>query len=90
MILTLWSPSTEAHCHIYRVWRYPKPQQCFVALAPEHTRLQQPKRLETPEQTAPKAEQITFPLPALDFERCQEGDERLRAIAFLRGLSNGP
>ena len=34
-ILTITSEcaTSAPRCHIYRVWRYPKPQRCFIALA---------------------------------------------------------
>jgi hypothetical protein len=43
-----------------------------------------------PEQVRMKIERITFPLPTLDFEPCQEEESgRLRGIAFLRALGDG-
>jgi hypothetical protein len=29
-----FAPSDAQACHLHRVWRYPWPQRCYVALAP--------------------------------------------------------
>ncbi len=83
LVTTMWTARSEAHC--FSRWYYPWAQRCGGAL-PKLTKpmLLQATRLE---QTTPGAEQITIPLPALDFEACQAGDERLLGIAKLRALS---
>jgi uncharacterized protein YciW len=81
-------------CHIYRVWHYPKPQRCFTALAPEQIR-NRGQRVSALHQhvsalvNVPQ-ERIEIPLPALDWINCPPGDERMRGIAFLRALGDGP
>ena len=84
---TMWTARSEAHCHIYHVWHYLKPQRCFTAMAP--------KRFDTdvkPASRIPETfhEQIYVPVPSLDFEACPEGDDRLMGIARLRALSDVP
>ncbi len=91
---TMSMARSEARCHIYKVWKYPKPQRCFVALAKSNRYAQRfndtkPASRE-PETSREQHEQITIPLPMLDFEACQDGDERLQGIARLRALSDGP
>lgn len=72
----------EARCHIFRVWHYPKPQRCFVALA-NHSTIR-PIRLN-PETFH---ERIDIPVPDLEFTPCPDGDERLIGIARLRALED--
>ena len=84
LAMTLSTARSEAHCHIYRVWKYPKPQHCFTAMA---------KRFNAdvkPASRIPETfhEQIYVPVPSLDFEACPEGDDRLMGIARLRALSD--
>ena len=90
MILLLASPA-EAHC--YRVWHYPKPQRCFTALAPEPIR-NRGQRVSALHQhvsalVSVAPERIEIPLPALNWDICPDGDERLQGIARLRALSEG-
>jgi hypothetical protein len=73
------NPAT-AQCRKFSVWRYPWPQRCFTAQRVSAFAPIPPERTEKP------SEQITIPLPPLLFEVCQDGDERLRGIAKLRGL----
>ena len=71
-----------AHCHIYSRWYYPHPQRCFTALAPL------PQKSVKPASRIPETsrERIEIPLPALDWDICPDGDERLMGIAKLRAL----
>jgi hypothetical protein len=78
----LASPAEAARCHIYRVWHYPKPQRCFTAYAPV------PRRHPVSRETPP--ERIEILLPALDWNVCPDGDERLQGIAKLRALGMVP
>jgi hypothetical protein len=85
LILLLASPA-EAKCHIYRIWHYPKPQRCFTAYAVLSVPKPQPK-IDSPPVLP---ERITIPIP--DMAADWGGgpvDERLQAIAKLRGLSEG-
>src|SRR5579864_1761885 len=82
LILLLATPA-DAHCHIYRVWHYPKPQRCFTALAP----LPVTKHASRPPETF--HERIDIPLPELEWDVCPDGDDRLLGIAKLRALGNG-
>ena len=91
MILLLATPA-EAHC--YRIWRYPKPQRCFTALAPEPIR-NRGQRVSVLHQhvsaSASLPPERIGTLPSLDsFVPCPDGDERLRGIAFLRALGDVP
>lgn len=81
---TMSMARSEAHCHIFRVWRYPKPQHCFVALAPlphHRTRSIRPETFH---------EQIDIAIPSLDFQACPEGNERMVGIARLHALYDAP
>jgi len=90
VILLLASPA-EAHC--YRVWHYPKPQRCFTALAPEPIRNRGQRVSELHQHVSALVsvapERIEIPLPALNWDICPDGDERLQGIARLRALSEG-
>ena len=82
------SPAT-AKCHLFSVWRFPFPQRCFTALAPE-PRMAIHLRPNPPERTVPNQEQIEIPVILLPFEPAPDGDERLRGIALLRDLMSVP
>ena len=90
LAMILSTARSEAHCHIYKVWKYPKPQHCFVAMAllPKSNRYVQ--RLGDTKLPETSHEQITIPVPPLNFDVCPEGDERLVGIAKLRALSDVP
>jgi hypothetical protein len=83
------SPPAFAHCHIYRVWHYPKPQRCFTALAPFHV-----KRLSDakPDLRIYETfrERIDIAIPSMDFVPCPEGDERFQGIAKLHAIMDAP
>jgi hypothetical protein len=79
-LIFLTSPADA--CHIYRVWHYPKSQKCFTALA-HGSALHQHLSALPPER-------IDIPLPALDWIDCPPGDERMRGIALMRDLRDGP
>ena len=89
LAMTTSSP-TFAHCHIYRVWHYPKPQRCFTALAPFHAKqglsVAKPasRILETSQ------ERIDIAIPPIDFMPCPDGNERLQGIAKLHALMDAP
>jgi hypothetical protein len=87
--MTPMSPAF-AHCHIYRVWHYPKPQRCFTALAPPRHIPEKLARREagfaSVNESAPFRERIDIPVPDIDFSPCPEGDEKLLRIAKLRAL----
>ena len=77
LAMTASSP-VSAHCHIFRVWHYPKPQKCFPALAPIAPIWV--LRTATPDSRVPETshERINIPLPSLDFEICPDGDDRFQ------------
>lgn len=81
LLALLLAGPAEAHCHVYSIWHYPKPQRCFTALAYAKRASRVPETFH---------ERIDIPMPGLEWTVCPDGDERLRAIAFLRALSNGP
>jgi hypothetical protein len=83
--------TSEARC--YSRWYYPWKQRCqrvsashqqVSALPPLPPIIEASER----EQTETAQEQIDIPLPALVFEPCQDGDERLQGIARLRAIAN--
>lgn len=78
LVIALGVSPVQAACHHYRIWRFPKPQRCFTALAYAKPAS---RHLET------FHERIDMPLPDLKFEPCPEGDEKLRGIALLRELT---
>jgi hypothetical protein len=80
--MTLTTSICEARCHVFRVWRYPRPQRCFTALA-LHVKPASRVSGTSHEQI------IDIPIPALDFDAGPDPDERLQGIAKLRGLDNG-
>ena len=92
LVTTLSTARSEAHCHIYRVWHYPKPQRCFTAMAllPKSNRYAQheAKPASLPPETS--REQIDIPVPPLDFAACPEGGERMVGIAKLHALYDAP
>jgi hypothetical protein len=88
LVMTLSTAKSEAHCHIYHVWHYPKSQHCFVALA-------RPPKLPKPHiaersRLVPEEQIIDIAIPPLDWDSCPEGDEKLMGIAKLRALSDVP
>jgi hypothetical protein len=74
-IAMLLATPAAAKCHIFSIWHYPRPQRCFVA----------------PARPVPRpTERIEIPVPAIEFEICPEGGERMLGIAKLRAMSDGP
>jgi hypothetical protein len=63
----------RAHCHIFKIWHYRFPQHCAVM---------KPRVLVH----GTSHEQISIPLPSLDWIECQPGDERMLGIARLREM----
>ena len=92
--MTLSTARSEAHCHIFRVWRYPKPQRCFTAMAllPKSNRYAQRLNEAKPASRPPETsrEQIDIPVPSLEFDACPEGGERMVGIAKLHALYDAP
>ena len=82
LVMTLSTARSEAHCHIYHVWHYLKPQRCFVALARSYVK----PASRVPETSRDQI--IEVPIPPLDFDACPEGDDKLMGIAKLRALSD--
>jgi hypothetical protein len=83
-----------AHCHIFSVWHYPKPQRCFTALAPEQIR-NRGRRVSALHQLPSVSaqlppERIEISLPAIEFIPCPDGDERFQGIAKLHALMDAP
>ena len=87
LVTTLSTARSEAHCHIYRVWHYPKPQRCFTAMAPKRF-APYAKPASRPPETS--REQIDIPVPSLEFDVCPEGGERMVGIAKLHALYDAP
>jgi hypothetical protein len=87
LAMTLSTARSEAHCFSH--WHYPWKQRCFTAMAPKRFASDTKLASREPETFRERHEQITIPLPALDFEACQDADERLQGIAKLRALSDG-
>ena len=87
---SMWTAKSEAHCHIYRVWHFHKPQRCFTALAKRPVAELSPELSTKPERKVPNQERIDIPVPSLDFNACPEGDGRLVGIAKLRALEDVP
>jgi hypothetical protein len=79
-----------AHCHIYRVWHYNKPQRCFTALAPFHVK--RDLSVAKPASRVPETsqERIDIMIPPIDFVPCPEGDERFQGIAKLHAIMDAP
>jgi hypothetical protein len=85
----LLSAPAEAHC--YRIWRYPKPQRCFTALAPRHISEKLARGeagFTSVKEAAPFHERIEISLPPVEFTPCPDGDERMQGIAKLRALED--
>jgi hypothetical protein len=62
ILLMSWSAAPIASAHCYTIWHYRSPQRCSAAtsmrqLPPASATIQQPKRLESPEQTETTREQ---------------------------------
>jgi hypothetical protein len=92
----------NAHCHIFKVWHYNKPQKCFTALAPRRQeagffrkeaglfRKEAGFMHEAQKTNVPNQEQNQIPVILLvlplSFEPAPDGDDYMRGIAELRAL----
>jgi hypothetical protein len=94
-------PAQAAKCHIYSIWRYPKPQKCFTAYAnkpvfslekPVFSYAKPASRVPetSQERIEPVREQrIEIPIPDMKWTPCPDADERWLGIAKLRALGDG-
>jgi hypothetical protein len=80
LVTTLSTARSEAHC--FARWYYPWPQRCgrAVPIVPRPAR-----SLPVPVERI-----VDIPIPALEFEACPEGGERMVGIAKLHALYDAP
>lgn len=85
LIIVLTAAPAQA-CRKFSVWHYPYRQRCYTALAPLPQRTKPASRI--PETFHERINPI--PVPELEWLPCPIGDERLRGIAILREMQDGP
>ena len=82
LAMTMWTARSEAHC--FSIWHYKTPQRCgSIRYLPHGLQKQLVPDMLPPERT------VDIPIPALDFEACPDGGERMQGIAKLHALYDG-